>query len=504
MTPPEESRLPPVPANRPLLEGYDATHVDEAAGIDGVIDPLYPEVLAILDALGAPELVIRSAAEEDRRTTAGVLFTAQIDGESVEQPFPLDLVPRLIDAGTWAELSAGAEQRARALNLFLADVYADGIAEPAGRVPAIVAAGLIPERLVRDAPGYRAGAVGLAPGGRPRATVHGLDLLSDGAGKFVVLEDNLQVPSGLGYALANRRSLLAAVPELAGRMAAIREPDEAVRLLGAALRSCAPPAVDPATVQVAVLSDGPANSAWFEHRTLAEEMGVPVVAPADLVPVGDRVGARLPGGDLIVIDVVYRRLGNDDLLDGSAAGDLLVGAARAGTVTICNAPGNGVADDKAIYAFVGPMIRFYLGEEPLLADVGTWVLGDPSQYAAVRGRMEELVVKPVDGSGGEGVMIGPELTADQVSQVEAAVAANPEGFIAQDVIRFSTHPTLDPEHVAGPSLQPRRVDLRMFVVSGADGPVTVPAALSRVARGADGLLVNSSQGGGSKDTWILG
>ena len=172
-------------------------------------------------------------------------------------------------------------------------------------------------------------------------------------------------------------------------------------------------------------------------------------------------------------------------------------------MTICNAPGNGVADDKAIYAFVGPMIRFYLGEEPLLADVGTWVLGDPSQYAAVRGRMEELVVKPVDGSGGEGVMIGPELTADQVSAVEAAVAANPEGFIAQDVIRFSTHPTLDPEHAAGPSLQPRRVDLRMFVVSGPDGPVTVPAALSRVARGADGLLVNSSQGGGSKDTWIL-
>ena len=293
MTTPDE----PIPENRPLLEGYDATHVDEAAGVDGAIDPLYPEVLAILDALGAPELVVRSAAEEERRTTAGVLFTAQIDGESVEQPFPLDLVPRLIDRETWAELSAGAEQRARALNMFLADVYADGVADPAGRVPDIVAAGLIPEQLVLDAPGYRVGAIGLAPAGRPRATVYGLDLLSDGAGKFVVLEDNLQVPSGLGYALANRRSLLAALPELAGRMTAIREPDGAVQLLAAALRSSAPPTADPASVQVAVLSDGPANSAWFEHRTLAEEMGVPVVAPADLVPVGDGVGARLPGGE---------------------------------------------------------------------------------------------------------------------------------------------------------------------------------------------------------------
>ncbi len=170
-------------------------------------------------------------------------------------------------------------------------------------------------------------------------------------------------------------------------------------------------------------------------------------------------------------------------------------------MSICNAPGNGVADDKAVYAFVGPMIRFYLGEEPLLADVGTWVLADPGQYEAVRGRMEQLVVKPVDGSGGEGVMIGPELSADQVADLEERVADRPEAFIAQDVVEFSTHPTLVPD--AQPPLQPRRVDLRMFVVSGAGGPVTLPAALSRVARGADGLLVNSSAGGGSKDTWIL-
>ena len=245
-----------------------------------------------------------------------------------------------------------------------------------------------------------------------------------------------------------------------------------------------------------MLSDGPANSAWFEHRTLAEEMGVPVVHPDSLQASGSGISAAVDGEQL-GIDVVYRRLGNDELLGDTAAGALLRRAAAAGTVSIANAPGNGVADDKAVYAFVGPMIRYYLDERPILDDVGTWVLSDPGQYGAVRGRMGELVVKPVDGSGGEGVMIGPTLSDAQVDELERTVALAPHRFIAQEVITFSTHPTL-----CGATLQPRHVDLRLFVLSGRQ-TVVVPTALTRVALAAGGLLVNSSQGGGSKDTWVV-
>ena len=248
-----------------------------------------------------------------------------------------------------------------------------------------------------------------------------------------------------------------------------------------------------------MLSDGPENSAWFEHRTLAAEMGVPVLRPADLMAVDGGIGARTDDG-LIGIDVLYRRVGHSELVDDqdSAVGEMLRSALRAGTVALVNAPGNGVADDKAIYAFVRPMIQFYLGEDPILDDVGTWVLADPSQYEAVRGRMGELVVKPVDGSGGEGVMIGPDLSAAQAAQLEKDVAAAPERYIAQEVVRFSTHPTL-----LDGRIQPRHVDLRIFALSHSMTSVDVPPiGLTRVALQPEGLLVNSSQGGGSKDTWI--
>jgi len=483
-----------------LLDGYPGTQVDEASATDGRLDPRYPDVMAVLDGIGAEELNGRAIAEQHRRAAGGVLFAATIDGRRVDRPFPLDLVPRVIDAATWHHLARGAEQRARALNAFLADIYGDA-AEPGRRLPAIVDAGLVPVELVRATPGYRREAAGINPGGRPRAVVYGLDLLADADGRFVVLEDNLQVPSGLAYALANRTSMVRALPELRPLLDAVRDPAESPVLLAAALRSCAPPDCPRPEPRLVLLSDGPDNSAWYEHRTLAEQMGVDLVGADDLVAHDGGVGQRSSRGELMPVDVVYRRFGHDELLDGSAVGELLVDAARRGKVSICNAPGNGVADDKAVYAFVGQMVRFYLGEEPLLADVGTWVLADPGQYDAVRGRMEQLVVKPVDGSGGEGVMIGPELTVDEVADLEQRVADRPGAFIAQDVVEFSTHPTLVPD--AQPPLQPRRVDLRLFVVSGADGPVTLPVALSRVARGAEGLLVNSSAGGGSKDTWIL-
>ena len=494
-----------------LLAGYGSPPLDEAIDSTGAVRSPYREILSMFGDMGAAEMQDRVASMQSSRAEQGIVFTAQVGGRPEEQVFPLDPVPRLIGEETWQHLERGAAQRARALNAFLADVYGDwagadwaGGARAGGgggtgrpHVAAIVAAGIIPAAVVAGVPGYRPSAAGLAPGGRPRATVYGLDLLTDRDGRWVVLEDNLQVPSGLGYALANRRSAAAAFPELHGVAGDLRSPESTGRLLHRALADAAPPRCRRSDPQVIVLSDGATNSAWYEHRTLAAEMGVPVVHPDDLQQNGSGVSARV-AGQLLDVDVVYRRLGSDELLGNDRAGRLLTTAAAAGTVAIANAPGNGVADDKAIYAFVGPMIRFYLNEEPVLDDVGTWVLSDPGQYSAVRGRMGELVVKPVDGSGGEGVMIGPELTRGEIADLERRVALEPHCFIAQEVIRFSTHPTL-----ADSTLCPRHVDLRMFVLSGAQ-TVVVPSALTRVALAPDGLLVNSSQGGGSKDTWLTG
>jgi uncharacterized circularly permuted ATP-grasp superfamily protein len=475
-----------------ILDGYGPVPLDEAIDATGAVREPYRAIMAALGEIGPDRLAERCDLMEKYRADEGIVFTAQFDDGLREHVLPLDPVPRLIGKSSWSHLARGAEQRARALNAFLADVYGD--TGTPGVIDAVVDK-IIPEALIRGVPGYRAAAVGLAPGNRPRATVLGLDLLTDSAGRWVVLEDNLQVPSGLGYALANRRSAASFFPELHDAAAGLRSPANIGRQLHRALRQAAPPNCPRAAPQVVVLSDGPGNSAWYEHQLLSAEMGVPVVHPDDLVRNGNGVAARTEHG-LLDIDVVYRRLGNDELLSETEPGVLLCNASRAGSVAIANVPGNGVADDKAIYAFVRPMIRYYLDEEPQLDDVGTWVLADPAQYEAVRGRMHELVVKPVDGSGGEGVEIGPDLSRSEVLELEASVARAPHRFIAQDIIRISTHPTF----VDG-RLRPRHVDLRLFVLSGTQ-TVAVEAALTRVALEDQGLLVNSSQGGGSKDTWL--
>jgi carboxylate-amine ligase len=281
----------------------------------------------------------------------------------------------------------------------------------------------------------------------------------------------------------------------------LRSPESVGAALLSALLQSAPPNCRRSNPQVAVLSDGPDNSAWYEHRLLADAMGVPVVQPGELQGDADGVSATVDGRTFGV-DVLYRRLGDDEIIDGppvsESANALLLAASRAGTVSIVNTPGNGVGDDKAIYAFVNTMIDYYLGEKPLIGDVGTWVLADPNQYEGVRERLHELVVKPVDGSGGAGVMIGPDLDDDEVATMRAEVEAAPHLFIAQEVIRFSSHPTLTDQGLA-----PRHVDLRVFALAGLDGTVVLPdIALSRVALESKGLLVNSSRGGGSKDTWL--
>ncbi|WP_395726119.1 circularly permuted type 2 ATP-grasp protein [Nakamurella sp.] len=475
-----------------LLDGYEPGPLDEAVTPDGSVRPGYA---AIIDALtpGGIDGLRATARDLDRcRVEEGISFIAEIDGVPTEQPFPLDPIPRVIGPADWDAIRAGLRQRARALNAFLDDVYGP---------MRIVQAGIIPEAVVRDCPGFLPAAADLAPGGRPRATVIGFDLLHAPTGDWVVLEDNLRVPSGLAYAVANRRTAAASLPAL-HPWPGLRSPETVGRDLLAALRQARPPRCPREIPHVAVLSDGPANSAWYEHRLLADLMDVPVLTPDDLAGDADGVVATGPAGPWPV-DVLYRRLGDDELIAGepvdAAADALLVAAARAGTVAVANVPGNGVGDDKAIYAYVHPMIRFYLDEEPLIGDVGTWVLGHPGQYEGVRDRLAELVVKPVDGSGGSGVLIGPDLTEAEVAAMVEQVDAAPHRFIAQDVIRFSCHPTLTRD-----GLRPRHVDLRVFALAGRDGSVVVPdVALSRVALESEGLLVNSSQGGGSKDTWLI-
>ncbi len=474
-----------------ILATYPAGPLDEAVDPDGRIREPYREIFDRIDAGGLSGLRAASSELDRARMREGISFIADVDGELREQPFPLDPIPRLLSAPDWATISAGLRQRTRALNAFLADVY--GPAE-------IVRDGVIPASVVRNCPGFLEAARDLAPGGGPRAVVLGFDLLHTPTGSWVVLEDNLRVPSGLGYAIANRRTAIGALPAL-HPWPGLVSPESLGAQMREALQAAAPPSCRRGVPSVAVLSDGPENSAWYEHRLLAEAMGVPVVRPDQLIGGPEGICAAMDGSTAPV-DVLYRRLGDDEIIDGPAtspsANALLAAAARAGTVSLVNVPGNGVADDKAMYAFVPTMISYYLGEDQVIGDVGTWVLADPNQYAGVRDVLHELVVKPVDGSGGAGVMIGPDLTEAEVSTMRAKVAAEPERYIAQEVIRFSTHPTLRPSGLA-----PRHVDLRAFGFAGADDSVTVPdVALSRVALDSEGLLVNSSRGGGSKDTWL--
>jgi len=474
-----------------VLGGYQPGPLDEAVDPTGHVRPDYIDIIAALDNTGIDGLRAATARLDQVRTEAGITFIADIDGELQEQPFPLDPIPRVLSAADWAGIGAGLRQRTRALNAFLDDVY--GQAQ-------IVRDGIVPDSVIQNCPGFLQAARALAPGGRPRATVLGFDLLHAPSGRWVVLEDNLRVPSGLGYAVSNRRTAAAALPML-HPWPGLRSPESVGAALHSAMSRAAPPRSRRSTPSVVVLSDGPENSAWYEHRLLAEAMGVPVVHPDDLSGDADGVKATVDGAAMGV-DVLYRRLGDDEIVDGPAVSDaanaLLVAASRAGSVSVVNTPGNGVADDKAMYAFVHTMISYYLGEDPLIGDVGTWVLADPDQYEGVRNRLHELVVKPVDGSGGAGVMIGPDLDGPEIALMRAAVGAAPHRFIAQEVIRFSSHPTL-----TATGLAPRHVDLRVFALAGADGAVTVPdVALSRVALESKGLLVNSSRGGGSKDTWL--
>ena len=484
---PPETTVPPIDAYHPT-----APFFDELFEPDGVPRRAAAPLVAELERIGADGL-----AEAGRRRDAaflqqGITFeTSGEEGHTRERPFPLDLVPRVLSGEEWRHIKRGLAQRIRALNHFVDDVYH-------GRE--IVREGIVPWTLVASRSHFARAVHGIRPPGGVYCHVAGCDLVRHSDGTWKVIEDNVRTPSGISYVIENRAAMTQLVPQLFASYR-VRPVDHYPQLLLTALRSVAPSANSEATV--VVWTPGPLNSAYFEHAFLARQMGVELVEASDLVVRDDVLYMRTTRG-LVRVHAVYRRLDDDfvDPLEFRADSLLgvpgLVRAYRAGTVAIANAFGTGVADDKAIYHYVPEMIRFYLGEEPLLENVKTYLLDDPDVREDVLARVGELVVKPTGESGGKGVCIGPHASEQELEEVAAAVRAQPEAWIAQELVRLSTVPTAGHDGV----LAPRHVDLRPFAVFGERIDI-VPGGLTRVALNEGSMIVNSSRGGGSKDTWVL-
>ncbi len=467
--------------------------MDEYFRADGTPREHVRRITAGLEAMGAETLLETGRRRDTIFVDQGITFEVTGAGYEAGNPraFPLDLVPRIIEADDWREIELGVAQRLRALNAFTDDVYHDH---------EIVRAGIVPWSLIVSRSHFARPVHGVRPPGGIYCHVAGCDLVRGADGRWLVLEDNVRTPSGISYVLENRIAMARLVPDLFNDYR-IRPIDRYPELLLESLRRSAPASDGEPTV--VVWTPGPANSAYFEHAFLARQMGVELVEASDLV-IRDQVCYMQTTAGMARVHAIYRRL-DDDFVDPlEFRPDSLLGvpgllrAYRAGTVAIANAIGTGVADDKAIYAFVPEMIRFYLGEEPLLDNVPTWLMSNPEDREMAMGRLAELVVKPTGESGGKGVFIGPEASADQVAQQRMLVEADPDRWIAQETVALSTVPTV----MADGTLAPRHVDLRPFAVMG-DQVRVIPGGLTRVALQEGSMIVNSSQGGGSKDTWVL-
>jgi uncharacterized circularly permuted ATP-grasp superfamily protein len=454
----------------------------------------HPHCAALVERLGSlleTEFQIKRANADLAFVNQGITFSVYSDRRGVEKIFPFDLIPRPIPAPEWSRLEAGLVQRVRALNLFLHDVYHD---------QRILKEGVIPADLVLGSMGYRKEMVGFTPPGGVYVHICGTDLIRDAAGEFVVLEDNGRTPSGVSYVLENRAVMKKVFPNLFADIR-VKRVEDYPRCLRDALISVAPPTAKNHPC-VVVLSPGQYNSAYFEHSFLARHMGVELVFGADLFVHNDIVYLKTTRGPQRV-DVIYRRL-DDDFLDPEAfRPDSLLGvpglfrAYRAGNVTLANAVGTGVCDDKAVYPYAEEMIRFYLSEEPILKNVPTYICARPDDAKYTLDHLDELVVKAVNESGGYGMLMGPSSTAAQRADFAIKIRANPRNYIAQPVVTLSTCPTWVDGGVA-----PRHVDLRPYIITGRSNWV-LPGGLTRTALVEGSLVVNSSQGGGSKDTWVL-
>ncbi len=463
---------------------------DEMRNDDGSVRPHYRAFADWLDQT-TPERIAQKRGEAERAFyRVGITFAVYGEDAGTERLIPFDLVPRIIPAAEWRTLEAGLKQRVRTLNLFLHDIYHD---------QAILKAGVVPAERVLGNTQYRPEMAGMTVPGDIYAHIAGVDVVRAGAGVYYVLEDNLRVPSGVSYMLENRKMMMRLFPELfANRL--IRPVQHYPDLLLENLRAVAPAGEERPTV--AVLTPGAYNSAYFEHAFLAQQMGVELVEGIDLFVQNDTVFMRTTRGPQRV-HVIYRRV-DDDYLDPVAfRKDSMLGvpglfaAYRAGRVTLANAIGTGVADDKSIYPYVPDMVRFYLAEEPILNNVPTFMLYRPQERDHVLAHLSDLVVKEVHGAGGYGMLIGPTASKAEIEAFRARIVAAPEKYIAQPTLALSTCPTFVDAGVA-----PRHIDLRPYVLSGTDVDL-VPGGLTRVALREGSLVVNSSQGGGTKDTWVL-
>ena len=471
-----------------LLDHYSAgPSYDEMFGSDGSPRPHAKGLYDAIQVLDHADLAARGEARDRSFRDQGVTFSK----EGREWVFPLDLIPRLIPAAEWELIEAGVIQRVRALEAFLADVYGP---------QHVLHDRVVPRSLVATCPNFLRPAFGIKPRNGVRVHLAGIDLVRDPAGVLRVLEDNVRVPSGISYVVENRRMMARVFPGLFLEQS-VQPVAGHVDVLLDALRASAPTGDDDPTV--VLLTPGVHNSAYFEHAFLARKMGIELVEGRDLHCRSHRLYMRTTRGERRV-DVVYRRVDDEYLDPMHFRADSLLGcpgllnAARAGNVTIVNAVGNGVADDKLTYTYVPDLIRYYLGEQPVLPNVTTYRLEDPEVRAACLNQLDTLVLKPVDGSGGAGLVIGPHASDAELAAVREQVLANPRGWIAQDVVNLSTCPAQ-----AGDRLEPRHVDLRPFAVNDGTSVRVLPGGLTRVALRQGSLVVNSSQGGGSKDTWVL-
>lgn len=479
-------------ASLSLLDGYPVDrHYDEMFSAAGSARPDYRRLYAVVAGLDGREWGRRHDLAERSFRNYGVTFTVYEDDRGVEKLFPFDLMPRVIPVRQWQRLEAGLKQRVRALNLFLEDIY---------HSRRILKDGAVPAELVLTSRGFRRELVGFPFPRGIHCHIAGIDLVRDGKGEWHVLEDNLRTPSGVSYMLANRQVLKRVWPELfAGYR--VRPVEGYAHQLLANLQRLAPAGVE--TPRVALLTPGIYNSAYFEHVYLAKQMGVELIEGYDLLVEGDRMHLRTTRG-LVPVDVIYRRV-DDDFLDPLfGRPDTILGTAglmhayRAGRVVLANAPGNGVADDKAVYALVPKMIRYYLGEDAILPNVLTYLCALPEDRRYVVEHLSELVVKMVGEAGGYGMVMGPVATRDELERTRRRIEASPREFIAQPVIDLSVQPAYN-----GRSLQPRHQDLRPFVLTSEEGITVTPGGLTRVGLRPGSLVVNSSQGGGSRDTWVL-
>lgn len=470
----------------------DPTNFDEMHMPDGAVRGAYAGYNQWLGEQDGGWMRGKASEAESFFRKTGITFNVYGDDDAEERLIPFDMVPRIISGAEWRRLSKGIEQRVRALNAFMHDLY---------HRQEIIRSGRLPERLFRHNNAWLPEMVGFTPPGGVYTHIVGIDLVRTGPDEFLVLEDNARTPSGVSYMLENRETMMAMFPELFSRVK-VQPVSDYPRRLAKSLAACAPEGAG-SQPTIAVLTPGIFNSAYFEHAFLADQMGAQLVEGSDLQIIDGKVQMRTTSG-FKPIDVIYRRI-DDEYLDPLTFNpDSVLGVPgimdvyRAGNITIANAPGTGVADDKAIYSFMPEIVEFYTGEQPLLPNVQTFRCADPDSLKYVLDNLEELVVKEVHGSGGYGMLIGPTSSRREIAQFRKKLEENPDNYIAQPTLALSTCPIFTRKGLA-----PRHVDLRPYVLCSPDGIDITPGGLTRVALKKGSLVVNSSQGGGTKDSWVL-